>query len=295
MRLTKTMKSPSKLAILLQASALLFTARSTSAFAPSHTAHPISSRPIEGFSTGKPSSSRSSSSSSIGSLRILAAPTLSSTRGLTVLQSAKIFPIAYTSIGATLLYRAVQATTVADTAVLAATGAIALFNLGPTDNVRLASAKAAYAKTPPASSGKAKQLRQAARTWRSVVRIKLVGQFVGLVWMAVAAAKINSPGILRGAATIMAANMAYFLCGAGGAQHDYKGDSAPMPPGTASAILAMNTVLSAAALLAASSPLAYTRRKVCTGIYAVGVGFGAMEGLANLLSGRKRRREGDSD
>lgn len=68
-----------------------------------------------------------------------------------------------------------------------------------------------------------------------------------------AAAKINNPGILRGAATIMAANMAYFLCGAGGAQHDYKGDSAPMP------------------------------------------GIGAMEGLANLLSGRERCREGDSD
>jgi hypothetical protein len=288
-----------KLALLLQV-AVLFTFRSTSAFAP-HVVRIQS--PVRGVQTTSPISQR------VPPLPLplpLPLPTTTTTtttaaarRGLTTsstaLQSAKILPIAYTSAGAALLYRAVQATTKTDTAVLAATAAIALFNLGPTDNARLASAKIAFANTPPAVSGKAKQLRQAARTWRSVVRIKLIGQFVGLIWMAVAAGSTStsissssSKGILQGAATVMAANMAYFVCGAGRAQHNDKGDPAPMPPGAATTILAIDTVLTAAALLAASSPVESTRRAVYAGIFVVGTSIGAIEGLANLIATRLR-------
>lgn len=257
---------------LVQVVVALFLCGFTSAFAPTTTQ--IMASPVQ---TASPSSS---------TLRVpsLASPLPTTRRGVTVLRSAKILPVAYTGIGATLIVRAVQATTRADAAVLAATGAIALFNLGPTDNARLASAKKAYANTPPASSGKAKQLRQAAKTWRSVVRIKLVGQFGGLIWMAVAA---SSNGILRGAATVMAANMAFFLCGAGGATHNSKGEFAPMPTETARSILTMNTILVAAALAAARAPLLSTRRHVLAGIYAVMVGIGAIEGMVLLVQRRK--------
>jgi hypothetical protein len=171
------------------------------------------------------------------------------------------------------------ATNKADAAVLAATAALALFNLGPTDNARLASAKRADKNTPPASSGKAKQLRQAAKTWRSVVRIKLIGQFVGLVWMATSA---NS--VMKGAATVMAANMAFFLCGAGRAMHNANGEPAPMPASMATMILTIDTILTSSALMAASAPMESTKRAIFAGIYAVGVSIGALEGLANLVS-----------
>jgi hypothetical protein len=200
-------------------------------------------------------------------------------RSRTALQSAKILPIAYTSLSAALFVRATKAATnKADAAVLAATAALALFNLGPTDNVRLASAKRADKNTPPASSGKAKQLRQAAKTWRSVVRIKLIGQFVGLVWMAAG----NS--IMKGAATVMAANMTFFLCGAGRAMHNANGEPAPMPGSMANMILTIDTILTSSALVAASAPVESTKRAIFAGIYAAGVSIGALEGLANLVS-----------
>jgi hypothetical protein len=205
-------------------------------------------------------------------------------RGLPIVQSAKILPVAYTSASAALLFRATQAVTKADAAVLVATALLAFFNLAPTDNVRLASAKRADTKYPPATSGVAKQKRQAAKTWRSVVRIKLIGQVVGLVWMAAAQ---TSSGWLRGAAMVMGANTVFFLCGAGAAMHDADGTSAPMPPSTAKAILTMNTILTAAAFFAASAPVESTRRTVLASVYAGGAFIGGLEGIATMLFRKK--------
>lgn len=201
-------------------------------------------------------------------------------RSLPIVQSAKVLPFAYSSLSAALIFRATKAATTADAVVLVATSALAFFNLGPTDNTRLASAKKADKNTPPASSGKAKQLRQAAKTWRSVVRIKLIGQIVGLFWMVSAK---SGTGVLRGGATVMAANMAFFLCGAGRATHDADGAPAPMPPSLSSTILTVDTVLTVAALVGASSPIESARRTVFAGIFAVGASIGALEGLVTIL------------
>lgn len=207
--------------------------------------------------------------------------TASLPRSLPVLESAKILPIAYTSASAALIFKATKAATNADAAVLAATALLACFNLAPTDNARLASAKRADKKYPPAVAGEAKQLRQAAKTWRSVVRIKLIGQVVGLVTMASAK---TSTACLRGASMVMGANMLFFLCGAGRAMHDQEGTSAPMPSGRATMILTIDTILTMAALIASRSPLESTRRTVLASIYAGGVFIGALEGVATLFS-----------
>jgi hypothetical protein len=168
--------------------------------------------------------------------------------------------------------------------VLVTTAALSLFNLGPTDNARLASAKRADQRFPPASSGIAKQRRQAAKTWRSTVRIKIVGQMLGLVRMVSAK---NGFGVMRGAAIVMGANMAFFLCGGGGAIHDSDGAPAPMPANMALTVLTIDTVLTAAALLAASAPAESTRRAICGGIFAAGTLIGALEGVATMFSSKK--------
>lgn len=206
----------------------------------------------------------------------------------TALQSAKILPVAYASASAALIFRATQLpvpTSKQDAAVLVATALIAAFNLGPTDNARLASAKKADNLYPPASSGVAKQRRQSAKTWRSVVRIKLIGQLVGLLWMALAK---TSNGRLLGGATIMAANMAFFLCGAGAAMHDDKGEYAPMDASKAQTILSIDATLAFAAIIAVASPMPSPRRTLNVAIYVGGVSMGALEGIANLVASRKK-------
>ena len=202
----------------------------------------------------------------------------------TALKSAKVLPVAYASASATLLFRATKAATKQDATVLVATALLALLNLAPTDNIKLASAKKADKLYPPANTGKAKQLRQSAKTWRSVVRIKIIGQMMGLLWMATAK---TSNGILRGGAAIMAANMAFFLCGAGGARHNDEGESDPMPADTARAVLTIDATMAGAALLAAASPFPSPRRTLNVGIFVVGVAMGALEGVASLIAKEK--------
>ena len=192
--------------------------------------------------------------------------------------SAKVLPGMYTSAGAALLLKAAKATT-PDNLVLATTGLLAIINLAPVDSARLASSKRACKNTPPASAGAAKRKRQAARTWRSVVRIKLVGQLSGLAWMVVAS------NVMQGAALVMVANMAFFLCGAGGAAHDDAGLPAPMAESASRAVLVVDTALSAAALLGASSLVGSTRRTLCAYIFSAGALIGAAEGLPKFVGG----------
>jgi hypothetical protein len=212
-------------------------------------------------------------------------------RSLTIVQSANVLPYTYLSLSAALLYRATVASTLTssnvppvDTAVLVTMAALSAFNLAPMDNARLASAKRADQKYPPASSGLAKQRRQAAKTWRSTVNIKIAGQLLGLVRMASAKSGF---GVMRGAAIVMGANMAFFISGGGQAKHDSDGAPAPMPAQLAMTVLTIDTVLTTAALLAASAPIESTRRAICGGVFAAGTLMGALEGVATLVSSKK--------
>lgn len=254
--------------------------------------------PVSAFSPSSPYLSPSTTrcrSSNVPTTRTLALP-----RSLTIVQSAKVLPFAYLSASAALLYRATASRTGTfeffisrtgislnvdvDTAVLVTTALLSLFNLAPTDNARLTSAKRADQRYPPASSGLAKQRRQAAKTWRSTVRIKIAGQLLGLARMASAKSGV---GVMRGAAIVMGANMAFFLCGGGQAMHDSDGAPAPMPAKLALTVLMIDTILTAAALLAASAPIESTRRAICGGVFAAGTLMGAMEGVATLFSSKK--------
>jgi len=200
-----------------------------------------------------------------------------------VVESAKILPVAYTSLSGALLYRAAGAATKADRAVLVATAALALFNLGPTDNARLASAKRACKKSSPPS--------EVARTWRRAVRVKLAGQIIGLTWMTFSRCGV---GVMRGAAAVMASNTLFFLCGAGKAMHDDEGEHVRMPRGLSITVLTIDAALTGAALAAAAAPVGTTRQGVGAGIFAGGAVIGALEGIAQLVRNKQGESEADA-
>lgn len=201
-------------------------------------------------------------------------------RTLPVVESAKVLPIAYSGASAALLYRATKAASKTDKGVLLATAALSLFNLGPTDNARLTSAKRSLniyqACNPPSEH------RKRALKYRSLVRMKLIGQLIGLVWMIVAKTSTN---IMIGAAIVMATNMLFFLLGAGGANHNKEGIADPMPTSKSRGLLAIDTILTAAALVAASSPVDSTRYATSAGVFVVGSAIGGLEGLGVLIAG----------
>lgn len=198
-------------------------------------------------------------------------------RRLTVVKSSKVLPIAYTSASAALLYKGIKAVNRPEQAVLLATSALSLINFGPCDNAKLASAKRACKNTAPSSSGKAKQERQAALTWRSVVRIKIIGQVIGLTWMALSRTTV---GVMRSAALVMGANLAFYLCGAGRSWHDENGKWKPNPDATRTTIVIFCTVVSA--LVAASNPFSSSIHTVSAGFFSAITSVAALEGIPQI-------------
>lgn len=195
--------------------------------------------------------------------------------------SDNLVPAVYTGAALLLLQKASNTAVQCDAAVLASTGLLALFNFGPTDAERIASAMLACEIVPPASSGVAKQRRQAARTWRSAVRLKVIGQMAGLAWMLLAARSTGA--VLRGAALVMTANVAHLVWGAGSARHDSSGDAAPMAGGVYGALLATHAMLAVAAFLGAACSASSTRRIHCALLFSVGALGLAFAGLPAFL------------
>lgn len=147
------------------------------------------------------------------------ASTVPASRAGRAVASAKIIPAVNLGLGGALLSRVAGAGSKVDAAVLASTGLLATLNLAVTDNARYASAKRALAVYEGKVSlpGQAVQQLAVAKKWMNLVRLQLVGQLAGLVWMA----RAGSPtGVLRGAVVFMAANVAFFLLGAATAKHD---------------------------------------------------------------------------
>eukprot|EP00536_Pseudo-nitzschia_multiseries_P014523 jgi/Psemu1/311098/fgenesh1_kg.719_\ len=217
--------------------------------------------------------------------------TTATSRGLptsTSLASAKVLPFAYTGFSGALLYKAVKcATDPAETMVLAAVSALSFFNLAPSDNARLASAKRAYKKTDPASAGKEKQVRQAALTWRKAVRIKIVGQVIGLTRMLLAK---EPRGVMKGAAWVMGATMTFVVIGGGSARHDDDGNWKPMPEKSVSGILLIDAILFGAALVAGDCTK--SSASMAAMVYTAGVTVGSLEGIPQFvkaIQGNKKK------
>jgi len=201
----------------------------------------------------------------------------------TSLASAKVLPFVYTGFSGALLYKATKlATDPAETIVLASVSALSLLNLGPSDNARLASAKRAYKKTDPASAGKAKQTRQAALTWRKAVRIKIVGQVIGLTRMVLAK---EPKGVMKGAAWVMGATMTFLMTGGGSARHDDDGNWKPIPEKSLGGVLTIDAILFVAALVAGDCSSSWALKAAM--VYAAGVTVGSLEGIPQFVKAIK--------
>jgi len=202
-------------------------------------------------------------------------------RSLTVVSSAKVLPIVYTGASVALFKKAIRrSSTKAEMAVLLTTSALSLLNMGPSDSANLASAKKAFKKTEPSSSGRAKQERQAALTWRKAVRLKIIGQIVGLALMIWAR---TTKGIMLGASVIMYGLVSHFLAGAGRSRHDEEGNWTPLPSNVATSILTMDALFCASAVVATNSPVASTKFAIAAGLYSFGAAVGALEGIPKFL------------
>ena len=103
---------------------------------------------------------------------------------------------------------------------------------------------------------------------------QIFGQLAALVWMA----RATSPtGVLRGGVAFMAANVAFFVLGAGDAKHDDLGLPAPMKPGLQTFVLTTDAVLMCAALCGALAPAGSICRAAASGVFATGCLIGAAE------------------
>jgi hypothetical protein len=157
-------------------------------------------------------------------------PTPLQTKGTspTSLESAKILPFLYTGFSGALLYKAKTVVLDADKIVLVAMAALSFVEFSRSDNVYLASAKAACKKTIAisAETGK-KEPSGNALKWRRAVRLRILGRVVGLSRMALAR---DSPGLWKGAALVLVGSLSFLVNGGGGdAFHDENGEPNPLP------------------------------------------------------------------
>jgi hypothetical protein len=209
----------------------------------------------------------------------------SSSTTTTQLASGKILPIAYTGASGMLLYKAILLTsTTVNTSsrlVLIAMSLLSLFNFSTSDNIRLKSSKIAYQeKTHPSSSGKEKQYRQAAITYRFAIRVKIIGQFLGLIRMIFSKSTV---GIMRGGAIIISSQLLYFFVGGGSSNHDNEGNWKPLSDKAVMSVLCIDAILVTAALIAASSSPTTQLFTITSGLFAFGSFIGSIEGIPQFI------------
>ena len=187
--------------------------------------------------------------------------------------SAKVLPAAYAANACALAYKATRVGVPApERAVLLAASALSALDLGPTANTQLTSAKRAVR----AAGGDDEAKRRAARTWRNAVRLKVVGQVLGLTSMAVGET-------FTGAARTLAANIGFWSLGAGANRHDVSGVLTPVPSGLVRIIFAIDAAICVGAYAASVSAVGSTRRAVGAGVVVAGMLFGVMEKLPKLF------------
>ena len=198
----------------------------------------------------------------------------------TVRMSAKLIPVGYVGIGATLLTKAAKASG-AEAVVLASTGMLAIFDLATVDNARYATGKRAVKVYEGKTSltALAEQQMGVAKLWYTLVRCQLLGSIAGLVVM-------TRGATMAGAATFMAANVGFFLGGAGRAKHDAAGLPTPIKPKLLRFLLVVDSILLAGALLGVFAA-GTTAATAGAYLFATGCLIGVAEGIPKTVAACK--------
>ena len=186
-------------------------------------------------------------------------------------QSALVLPVVYSGCAATLAVRATHAATRGDVAVLVSLAALALIDLGPTAAAQLASAKRAV----EANNG------PDARSWRTAVRFKIVGQLGSLLFIA----GTCRPGrVLLGATALLATSLCFWvLLGGARYRHDSAGTLAPIPEQVLRVLITTDGVLCVLAAVATMSPAGSRRVSLLSKCFSMGVIYGVLENVPGFV------------
>lgn len=190
--------------------------------------------------------------------------------------NAAVLPVAYTGLAATLAFRATQAATRGHVAVLASTAALALVDLGPTAAAQLASAKRATKQTQAANE----ESRLVAESWRSLVRLKIVGQLVSLLFMASTSRQART---LLGATCLLATNLGFWLRGAAASRHNAAGVHEPLPEHLTKPIMLTDGLLCALALFGSVSPYGTRRMSLLSKCFSMGILLAVFENVPGFV------------
>ena len=180
---------------------------------------------------------------------------------LTIADASAVIPTAYNAAAAAIVVRAAtRANSPAEVALLVATAALVTVDLGPTASRQLTSAKRADWRKPPLlatlpggawmsmSADEAMSKREAAKTWREAIHMKIFWHFLALY------STTRKGSALVGAALLFAASFGFWCMGAGAARHDEMGAPAPVDPKVVRIIASVDIALLATALFGAFCP-----------------------------------------
>lgn len=163
---------------------------------------------------------------------VLAAPHMS--------LSGRVLPATYKSCASLLAIRAVMTPVIMEKGILGAAAALSVLDFAPRASAGFASAKAACAFSVPPSAS--------ALRWRLAVRVKTLGQILGLSWMAL------GDNMFFGAAATFAAKLSFWALGGGSSSHDDDGAAAPLSDEVVSGKATEDATLLGASVIAAVSP-----------------------------------------
>lgn len=209
---------------------------------------------------------------------------------LCVLQSAKIIPYAFRSVGVALACKAFKVQmqkSTADALVLLATGLMSYFNFAVEDNDRLKSAKRAVKRFNKNSEDDLKEdaeVVSTAKKWKSAVRVKLVCEFLSLLCMV--AAK-TSRDVHLGATAVVGSTIVFLLMGGGRFQHNASGRLNPVEVDFLSKAYKLDISIAVAAFTAAFlKPSVW--KQICTGYVSFGYFGAALQGIAPKSKAKKK-------
>lgn len=221
-----------------------------------------------------------------------------------VLQSAKVIPYAFRSASAMLIVKAANIVRTnnelykkTDIAVIVATALISFFGFADKDNAKLKAAKRAVKRIEQQQNKNIdEETASAARSYKKAVRVKIFGQFLGLLWMA--GGTRTGPAVLRSAAAIVSFVGVFLRLGGGRFRHNVSGRLDPLPTATIRNIWVIDGSVVVAALVASMGEggvVGGVWSPVCAGYVAFGLFVAALQGMARPSNKKAKETPNDSE
>ena len=265
-----------------------FTMEIASAFCPAVTVAPTT---IHGVSVSNGTPSWQQSNSQQFSIPSTTRRSRNTSRSLHVLQSAKIIPYVFRSVGVGLAYKAfklqIQSKNTLDALVLLMTGLMSYFNFATKDNDRLKAAKRAVKRFDKHSEEDLKEdaeIVSAAKIYKSAIRVKIFYQFLSLVCMGLAK---TSRELYLGAGAVVGSTIVFLVMGGGRFQHNASGRLNPVSDEFIAKAYKLDLSILVAAIAAAFLKTPSVVRQICAAYIAFGYFGAALQEMAPKSKAKK--------